>query len=145
MQLPQNIESCRPSRKKMAILACYMVLILMASLIPMDRDIEGLNFIIHLKPAIQNLLHIPMFAIFAILFLQVLDSFTVRGVWKFLIVAFAAVAFGVLNELVQLFVPGRYAGLLDMGLNAFGVLIGIVVYVLAARTHPNLFQRLVCG
>ena len=145
MQLSQNIESCKPSGKKIAILVFYTVLILMTSLIPMDRDIEGLKFIIQLKPAIQNLLHIPMFAVLAILSLQVLDSFNVTGVWKFLIVAFVAGAFGVLNESVQLFVPGRYAGLLDMGLNVLGVLLGILIYVLSARSRPSLLRRLVCG
>jgi VanZ family protein len=141
----ENTESCNPSGLKITILAVYMVLILLSSLIPMDRDIEGLKFIIQLKPVIQNLLHVPMFALLAILFLQVLDSFDVPGFWKFLIVAFAAVAFGIFNELVQLWVPGRYAGLLDMGLNAIGVLLGILLYVFAARSRPNLLRRLVCG
>ena len=145
MQLSQNIESCKPSGKKIAILAFYTVLILMTSLIPMDREIEGLNFIIQLKPAIQNLLHIPMFAVLAILSLQVLDGFNVSGLWKFLIVASSAVAFGMFNELIQLWVPGRHAGLLDMGLNIFGVFLGVFVYLLAARSHPNLLRRLVCG
>jgi VanZ family protein len=145
MQFRENTESCNPSGLKITILAVYMVLILLSSLIPMDRDIEGLKFIIQLKPVIQNLLHVPMFALLAILFLQVLDSFDVPGFWKFLIVAFAAVAFGIFNELIQLWVPGRYAGLLDMGLNAIGVLLGILLYVFAARSRPNLLRRLVCG
>ena len=134
MKLPQDVERCNPSGKKIMILVAYMVLVLMTSLIPMDRDIEGLRFIIQLKPAIQNLLHIPMFAVLAILSLQVLDGFNVSGFWKFLIVACSAAAFGTINELVQLWVPGRYAGFLDMGLNVVGVLLGILIYVLSARS-----------
>ena len=86
-----------------------------------------------------------MFAVLSILSLQVLNGFNVTGLWRFLLVILVAGAFGVFNELVQLLVPGRYAGLLDMGLNAFGVLIGSFVYVIVARTHQNIFRRLVCG
>ena len=145
MKLPQDVERCKPSGTKIMILVAYMVLVLMTSLIPMDRDIEGLNFIIQLKPAIQNLLHIPMFAVLAILSLQVIDGFIVSGLWKFFIAAFSVVAFGIFNELVQLWVPGRYAGLLDMGLNVLGGLLGILIYVLSARSRTNLVRRLVCG
>ena len=134
MPLPQNAERCSPSGKKIMFLVAYMVLVLLTSLIPMDRDIEGLRFIIRMKPTIQNLLHIPMFAVLAILSLQVADGFNVSGFRKFLIVALLAVAFGIFNELVQLWIPGRYAGLLDMGLNVLGGLLGILIYVLSARS-----------
>jgi VanZ family protein len=131
--------------KKLTILAAYMALILATSLVPGDEDGERLRFVIQLKPLIQNLLHIPMFALLAILCLQVLESFNVKGARMYLTVAGGAVAFGALNELVQLWVPGRFGSLLDIGLNTFGVFLGILIYVLARKSSPNPLRRLVCG
>jgi len=108
-------------RIKIALLASYTLLLLGASLIPMDQEIEGLNFIIGLEPSIQNLLHIPAYAILSILLLQVLGK-------RLLLVIVGTIVFGIVNELIQLAIPGRYPGLLDIGLNTIGALVGIFLF-----------------
>jgi len=87
----------------------------------MDQEIEGLNFIIGLEPSIQNLLHIPAYAILSILLLQVLGQ-------RLLLVIVGTIVFGIVNELIQLAIPGRYPGLLDIGLNTIGALVGIFLF-----------------
>lgn len=138
------MEKCRPSNKKIALSLSYVILILASSLIPMDRDITGLQFIIDLKPTIQNLLHIPIYAVLAILFLQILQNYRIEGRKADLTVFLAAGFFGVLNEVIQMVVPGRYAGLTDMGLNLIGALIGICIYHLVGKFRPGLIRRIVC-
>jgi len=64
---------------------------------------------------------------------------------KFLLVIGAAFAFGALNELIQIFIPGRYTGIVDLGLNLVGVIMGALVFVLAERLKPGAVRRLVCG
>ena len=108
---------------KIAILITYMLLILATSVIPMDHEIQGINFIIGLKPTIQNLLHIPAYAILSILCLGLLKSYKIRRSTRIWLVVVTAVGFGVLNESVQMVIPGRYAGILDMGLNTVGALL----------------------
>jgi glycopeptide antibiotics resistance protein len=138
------MESCKPSNRKIAVAVVYMSLILMTSVIPMDRDIEGLRFLIELKPLVQNLLHIPMFAILAILWLQISKQYEIEGKKRIVLILLLSFGFGILNELIQLTIPGRYAGILDMGLNTIGVLCGIALYVLLEKSKPGLLRKIVC-
>ena len=138
------METCRPSNIKIALVFTYMLLLLASSLIPMDRDVKGLRFIIELKPTIQNLLHIPMYIVLAILLLQILQNFQIEG-WKANILAFlGAGCFGMINEIIQIVVPGRYCGLTDIGLNLIGVIVGIFIYNLVGKIKPGLIRRVVC-
>lgn len=139
------METCQPGKKKLLLLVFYMALIMMGSLIPMDRHISGLRFIIAMKPVLQNLLHIPMFAVLSILLLQVLSGYDMSRARRTAILFGVAISFGVINEMIQVVIPGRYAGMLDMVLNLIGILVGIFVYKVVSKTHPNFLRRLVCG
>jgi glycopeptide antibiotics resistance protein len=138
------MEPCRPGKLKIAITICYMILLLASSAIPMDRPIKGLQFIIDLKPTIQNLLHIPMFAILAVLFLQILKNYQVEGWKRNLWILLCAVCFGVINEVIQIAVPGRYAGITDIVLNLIGAIVGILIYSLVEKSKPGLIRRFIC-
>ena len=138
------METCRPSNKKIALVSFYTLLLLASSLVPMDRDIKGLQFVIDLKPTIQNLLHIPMYVILAILFLQILQNYQIEG-WKGNILVFLGTGFfGIINEVIQVVVPGRYGGMTDIGLNLIGTLVGILIYHLVGKIKPGLIRRIVC-
>ena len=138
------METCRPSNIKIAFVVSYTLLLLASSLIPMHRDIKGLQFLIDLKPTVQNLLHIPMYVVLAILFLQILQNFQIEG-WKGNILVFLGSGFfGIINEIIQIVVPGRYAGLTDIGLNLLGTIVGIVIYNFVGKIKPGLIRRIVC-
>ena len=110
----------------------------------MDRDVTGLQFIIDLKPTIQNLLHIPMYIVLTILFLQIMQNYQIEG-WKGNVLVFlGAGCFGIINEVIQIVIPGRYAGLTDIALNLIGVLAGILIYNLVGKFKPGLIRRIVC-
>jgi VanZ family protein len=121
-----------------------MFLLLASSAIPMDRQITGLQFVIDLKPTIQNLLHIPAFMIFAILCLQVLKNFQIHGWKRNVLVILGAGFIGLLSEVIQIAVPGRYGGLADIGLNFIGAISGILIYSWAEKAKPGLLRRIVC-
>jgi glycopeptide antibiotics resistance protein len=122
----------------------YLLLLLAASAIPMDRQIKGLQFIIDLKPTIQNLLHIPMYMVLAILFLQVLKNYQIEGWRRNFLVLLGAGLIGVLSEIIQIAVPGRYGGLSDIGLNFIGTIAGILIYSHVEKAKPGLIKRIVC-
>jgi len=110
-----------------------MLLLSASSLIPMDRDIRGLQFVIDLKPTLQNLLHIPVYIVLAILFLQILQNYQIQS-WKGNILVFLGAGFfGIINEIIQIVVPGRYVGLTDIGLNLIGAAAGILIYNLVGK------------
>ena len=101
----------------------YMGGIYWLSSIPgtIDPEEAGLYGIISwTPPALQNLLHIPLFGILAWLWYRTLGCwFANRGVLLSLSFLFA-VGYGVIDEIHQLQVPGRYASLTDIALNARG-------------------------
>ena len=130
---------------KIVLTASYMVLILASSAIPMDRQVRGLQFAIDLKPAIQNMLHVPAFAILAILFLQVLNTYHIDGWKRNFMVLLSAVCFGIISEAIQIGIPGRYAGITDVGSNFIGAVVGILTYILAEKSRPGLIRRIICG
>jgi glycopeptide antibiotics resistance protein len=138
------METCRPSKYKVVLTLSYMFLLLVSSSIPMDRPIKGLQFIIELKPTIQNLLHIPMFAILAVLFLQILRNYYFAGWKRNSWVLLSSVCFGIINEAIQIVIPGRYGGLTDIVLNLIGAIVGILLYTFAEKSRPGLIRRIVC-
>lgn len=139
------MESSRSFKPKILLTLSYMLLVLVTSVIPMDREIRGFQFLIDLKPTVQNLLHIPVYAILSILFLQVTKNYQLEGWKKIALVFICAGGFGVLNEVVQIFIPGRYAGLTDMGLNFIGAILGVFIYTSVEKSKLDMIRRIICG
>ena len=137
-------QKCIPSKRKLLLLSSYILLIIASSMIPMDHEIKGLNFIISINPKLQNFLHIPMYTVLSILWLQVMQMHNVTT-WKSIFSAlFFACAFGFINEYVQSFIPGRYASLGDIMLDLLGAIGGISIFYILRQSKPNLLRKLVC-
>ena len=134
------MDTCRPSNSKIFVVLIYMLLFLASSAIPMDHEIRGLQFVIDLKPTIQNLLHIPMYIVPSILFLQIFQNYQIEGWNRNILVFLGSSCFGIINEIIQIFVPSRYAGLIDIGLNLIGVIIGILIYNYVGKIKPGLIK-----
>ena len=94
----------------------------------MDRKIDGLNLIISIKPGIQNFLHIPVYTLLAILWFRLFDQYQTGKRKSLYLVLIIAIGFGIINEWIQFFIPGRYLSLADMVFNTIGVLSGILAY-----------------
>ena len=139
------MEACKPSKTKIFLTCGYSILILLSSLIPMDQSAESFRFFLSLKPAVQNLLHIPAFAILSILCLQVLGYSPMDRTRKLIRVLMFSVAFGIVNEWVQFAIPSRYPGSLEIMLNSVGSALGMLVYLAAESRQSGLIRRLVCG
>ena len=87
----------------------------------------------YLTPTLQNLLHIPAFAGLALLVMRSRLGAGVDARKRSLFVFAACAASGVVCELIQIYVPGRFAGADDALFNAVGVLVGM-----AARAERGL-------
>ncbi len=120
--------SCRSPKRKVLLVAFYMLMILATSLIPMDREIDGLNFIINIKPGTQNFLHIPVYALLAILWHRLFYQYQTDRFKSLYLALIIAIGFGIINEWIQFFIPGRYLSLADMVFNTIGVICGILIY-----------------
>ena len=138
------METCKPSKPKIALAIVFMLLLLATSVIPMDRQITGLQFIIDLKPTIQNLLHIPAYAVLSIIYLQIFKNYRLKRWQRNFLALLCSAIFGILNEAIQFAIPGRYAGLIDLGLNLVGAILGVIIFSIAAKSKPGLIRRMVC-
>ena len=106
----------------------YMAGIYWLSSIPGDIDPESpllSSIILWTPPAIQNLAHIPLFGMLAFLWHRSLNPF-IKNSRLLLGTAFLlTTGFGIADELHQLQIPGRYASLTDMALDALGAFLTI--------------------
>jgi VanZ family protein len=122
-----------------------MLLLLAGSMIPMDRHIKGLEFVIDLKPTVQNLLHIPMFAILSFLFLLILAAFKIENRKRNTIVLLASGFFGLINEIIQVYIPNHYNKMTDILLNITNAILNIVAFRLVEKSKSGVIRRIICG
>lgn len=93
------------------------------SSIPGEADPENTllsGIIVWTPPAVQNLAHIPLFGILAWLWHRSLSAWIKNSRLPISMAFLLATGFGILDELHQLHVPGRYASLTDVALNTLG-------------------------
>ncbi len=99
-----------------------MALIFVESSIPMDGGPGNIQFLTDLDPNLQNLLHIPLYGLLAYLWLRAFHALGL-GLWQTIVLSLLiTIGYGGFDEVHQSFVPGRYAGLLDICLNTTGAL-----------------------
>jgi VanZ family protein len=84
-------------------------------------------------PALQNLLHIPVYAGLAFLWRWYL-AVPLRALAATLMALLITISYGVFDEWYQLFVPGRYASLTDVLFNSIGAGLGVLAYSWINRT-----------
>lgn len=86
---------------------------------------------------LSMLYHILAFFFFS---LFLLISLT-KGKGKFLPFTLAiliSIAYGISDEIHQFFVPGRYCGLFDVGLDSLGILFASMIYFISIKYRKNL-------
>ncbi len=105
-----------------------MGMIYLLSSLPGEEQVGVLKVLTSLEPTLQNLLHIPLFGLLQFLWLR---GFTSRGTTgaAAIVASFCiTLSYGALDELHQYFVPGRYASVLDLGLNLLGAVLGTIAF-----------------
>jgi VanZ family protein len=108
---------------RLAASLALTVIIAYLSLVPgyPEEDDPALVQAVALVPSLlQNTMHCALYAVLTVLWAATLVRWKRPILWA----ACFAAGYGALLEYAQLFVPGRYPGLLDIGLNTLGVLIG---------------------
>jgi len=114
-----------------------MMVIFALSSMPGHTTGGHLNLLLYVEPQWQNLLHIPLFALLQILWLQAFTRIGRHGVPVMLVCLAISLIYSVVDELHQLYVPGRYASLSDMGLNALGVFLGSILFSCIMNKNLN--------
>ena len=117
----------------------YVVILAVVSLLPSGKaSLDGSlldGWDAALSPSLQNLLHLPAYAVFVCLVLIALAKSTKPpSAWPIGLSVAACFAYGVLLECLQAAgIPGRTGSLSDVLVNTAGIAVGIVAWVLFGR------------
>jgi hypothetical protein len=125
---PENRKQSRVNTTQRYAAFIYLMLTLgytggiyWLSSLPGDATQGGLSGIIAwTPPALQNLLHVPLFGLLAWLWHRTLVAWNMHHRPAFCAAFMLAVGFGIFDEWHQLHVPGRYASFTDIALNCTG-------------------------
>ena len=116
----------RPLARSYAPLILWMMVLYALSSLPGAVDIDDAppSPIAWVPPALQNLLHLPAYALLGWLWFRALASH--RWTPRLILLASFVLAslYGVFDELHQMTVPGRFASLTDLAANVAGSAIG---------------------
>jgi len=108
------------------LLAAYLVGLFVLSSIP-DNGYGG--YIIGLvTPTIQNFLHIPVYGLLAVLWIFTLRAYGSSKHRSILLAILLSAGYGGIMEFWQLWIPGRFASLMDFFLNGTGILLFTWIY-----------------
>ena len=119
------------SQRRFAAPLLLMGFIFVLSSIPDHGQSD--TFLGFIPPTIQNLLHIPLFALLAWLWCRALTGADRRLAVVLALAGAISFAWSLSDEFHQLYVPGRYASLTDVTLNLLGVLIGLGIHAIQHR------------
>lgn len=93
---------------------------------PGDATQGGLSGIIAwTPPALQNLLHVPLFGLLAWLWYRTLNAWNTSHGHTLTAAFTLAAGFGVFDEWHQLHIPGRFASFTDVALNCAGAILAL--------------------
>ena len=118
-----------------------MIMIFVLSSIPGSSRDSQTWLLVDLDPALQNTLHVPLYGLLQWLWLRALAG-PVRplatAVWCATLIT---IGYGCFDEFHQAMVPGRFASVLDVALNALGAVIGILFFLCMKRISGRLQVR----
>ena len=97
-------------------------------------DSPGGGLLGFVAPQVQNLLHIPLFALLAWSWCLALGRPSTTLATVVMLAASISAAWAILDELHQYYVPGRFASLTDITLNLTGVVVGLLIYTASTRS-----------
>ena len=128
------MNTCKSSKQIVTII----ILILISSIIPITVNFGYKVQVIH------NLMHIPAFAVYTVVFLQLFKNWRLPG-WLWMISSVSVLLLiGIIQELIQFLIPGRWPSISDIYLNLIGIIMGIGFYFLVQKFKPFLIRRIVC-
>jgi VanZ family protein len=113
----------------MLLPAGLMLAIFLSSLLHTDGTTPGFGFIGSIRPDLQSGLHVPMFFGLTLVLLMLLQRIEKRKRNLVLYTFVLANYVGIMNEGLQVLIPGRHASVGDIGLNLVGSILGLVFYI----------------
>lgn len=105
---------------KRAVIFLFFTLLAVSPLIP-----DGNWIIPRITPVVQNILHVPVFAILSITIFLIFSEYRIDLFKSIVFVILISQAVSIFTESIQLFIPGRCPSFRDISSNFIGTFIGV--------------------
>jgi hypothetical protein len=89
------------------------------------QDPAAYRVVLYIPPSVQSLLHIPAYTVLSALWRWSLPAWPIPRHLIAWLAGAAAGVYGICDEFIQAFTPGRYASVTDLALNWIGVGVGL--------------------
>ncbi|MCF8092221.1 MAG: VanZ family protein [Desulfotignum sp.] len=123
------MSHCRKKQWLALLFAAVLVLIMAGSLMPVAEIPESeKTFRERVMSVVFNLMHVPMYGVLTLVSLHYFECIRFSRPVCAAVTALIAMSVGVLIEVLQIYVPGRYGSFSDIGLNATGIAGGMVLF-----------------
>ena len=109
-----------------ALCIVYMLGLFALSSVPDNGD--GGYIIGFITPTIQNFLHVPVYGFLALLWIFALRGRGFSERQSILLAILLSSTYGLVMEIFQIFIPGRFASVTDFFLNLTGILVFTWLY-----------------
>ena len=106
----------------------YMAILLILSAIPGSYSPD--NQLMPVTPLVQNLAHMPAYGFLVLLWMFNLRTFGVSKRHAVMAAMIIATVYGLLMELLQMSMPGRFPSIMDCLLNVAGILMITACYLI---------------
>lgn len=110
----------------------WMTLLFVLSSIP-GPTADRTGWLSWVTPPIQNLLHVPIYAVLSLLWLNALTKKTIATGQHYVMAIAISMAWATFEETYQTLIPGRYGSVSDLVLDVLGVLTGALVFYWGQR------------
>ena len=81
-----------------------------------------------LMSVVRNLMHVPMYGVLTLVLLHYFECIRFSRPAGALVSAVMAMFLGIAVELLQIYVPGRYCSISDIGLNFAGIIGAMILF-----------------
>ena len=123
------MSHCTKKQWLALLFAAVVILIMAGSLMPMAEIPDQEKTVWEkIKSVISNLMHVPMYGVLTLVSLHYFACIRFSRPVNVGVTALIAMSLGILIEILQIYVPGRYGSLSDIGLNAAGMVGGMGVF-----------------
>lgn len=91
-----------------------------------------------MEPIIRKLAHFSEYAVGGILFYSLFSTYNYKKISKIAISFSLGVWYSALDEIHQLFIPGRSGNIIDVGIDSLGVCFGIIISIIFSKIYINI-------
>ncbi len=120
---------CEKKQWLSVLFSAIVILILLGSLMPMaDIPEQDKTVWEKIRSVMTNLMHVPMYGTLTLISLHYFECIRFSRPANAAVTALAAISLGGFLEILQCYVPGRYGGISDIGLNTAGMIGGMILF-----------------